>query len=140
MDKYNTSHSEGTYRLMRAEHLAIVVFCAGVALWHFKEVNLWRFVIAFIVIDAIGYLPGLIKYLRRKKTLIDPLYHYLYNVTHSYLTWGVVIAAWWYALGYQWEWAMLAIPIHISGDRGLFGNVFKPIGRSFEPNPATRKS
>jgi hypothetical protein len=31
------------------------------------------------------------------------------------------------------EWAMLAVPIHLSGDRGLFGNVYKPVSLPFEP-------
>jgi hypothetical protein len=30
-------------------------------------------------------------------------------------------------------WALLAIPIHLLGDRALFGNSFKPWGTSFEP-------
>ena len=28
---------------------------------------------------------------------------------------------------------MLAVPIHLSGDRGLFGNTLKPVELSFEP-------
>jgi hypothetical protein len=133
MDKFNKSHSDGTYLLMRAEHLAIVAVCVAIAVWHFQEINLWRFCIAFIAIDAIGYIPGLISYLQRKKTIISPIYHYLYNAMHSYLTWGVVVIVWCYFLGWRFEWAMLALPIHLSGDRGVFGNVFKPVGRSFEP-------
>ena len=138
MDTFNRSHSDGTYWLMRAEHLAVVAVCSMVALLHFRELNLWRFAAAFLVIDLAGYLPGLIAYLQTKKNSPQPRhiargYHYLYNVMHSYLTWGVVVAVWWQCIGGQWEWAMLAVPIHLSGDRGVFGNVFKPVGRMFEP-------
>jgi hypothetical protein len=136
MDKYNLSHSSGTYRLMRAEHLAVVAVCSVLAILHFKDLDLWHFAFAFLVIDAAGYLPGLVAYLRGGQRLLPATYHYLYNVMHSYLTWGVVVLAWAQVGG--WEWAMLAIPIHLSGDRGVFGNVFKPVGRSFEPvRPAT---
>ena len=31
---------------------------------------------------------------------------------------------------------MLAVPIHLSGDRGLFGNTYKPASLPFEPAPA----
>jgi hypothetical protein len=31
------------------------------------------------------------------------------------------------------EWALLAMPIHLFGDRSLFGNFLKPFGVSFEP-------
>lgn len=133
MDKYNRTHSTGTYLLMRAEHLAVVVACAWMAIRHLAVLNLWHFAIAFIAIDAVGYLPGLVAYLRRDRGLIDPVFHYLYNVAHSYLTWSVIVLAW--AQWSGWEWAMLAVPIHLSGDRSIFGNVFKPVGRSFEPAP-----
>jgi len=33
------------------------------------------------------------------------------------------------------EWAMLAAPFHLSIDRGVFGNVFKPVALPFEPVP-----
>ena len=138
MDKFNKSHSDGTYRLMRAEHLAVVAVCSALALWHFREINLWRFAFLFVVIDAVGYLPGLVAYQRNGKGRIGPIYHYLYNVTHSYLTWGVVVFAW--VQWFGWEWALLAVPIHLSGDRGIFGNVLKPVDRSFEPAPPGRSA
>jgi hypothetical protein len=133
MDKFDRSHSQGTYRLMRAEHLAVMAGSIGLALSHWSELDPWRFAATFIVIDALGYAPGLVAYLHAGRGPIAPAYHHAYNLLHSYLTWGVVILAWAWLSG--WEWAMLAVPIHLSGDRGLFGNVFKPAGRSFEPAP-----
>jgi hypothetical protein len=136
MDKFNKSHSDGTYRAMRAEHLFVVLVCSAMAIWYFREIDLWRFALLFLVIDVIGYVPGLVAYLRSGKGRVAPIYHYLYNVTHSYLTWGVVVFAWVQCFG--WEWALLAVPIHLSGDRGIFGNVLKPADRSFEPSPPAR--
>jgi hypothetical protein len=121
---------------MRAEHLVVVVVCCAMAIWHFREINLERFAILFLGIDLVGYLPGLVAYLRNGKGRIEPIYHYLYNVTHSYLTLGMIVFAWVQWLG--WEWALLAVPIHLSGDRGIFGNVLKPLDRPFEPVPPRR--
>jgi hypothetical protein len=133
MDRLNMSHSDGTYRMMRAEHLSVVVVCSALAIEHFSEINLWRFAFLFLVIDAVGYLPGLVAHLRNDKSAVDPIYYSLYNFTHSYLTWGVIAFASAQVVG--WDWALLAVPIHLSGDRGVFGNVLKPVDRPFEPSP-----
>jgi hypothetical protein len=34
------------------------------------------------------------------------------------------------------EWALLAIPLHLGGDRSLFGNFLKPFSVPFEPDQA----
>ena len=38
----------------------------------------------------------------------------------------------WAVAGGGLEWAMLAIPLHLAGDRGIFGNGFKPFALPFE--------
>ncbi len=38
-----------------------------------------------------------------------------------------------WVLAFGWEWALLAIPIHLLGDRALFGNALKPFSVPFEP-------
>ena len=63
---------------------------------------------------------------------IGPIYHHLYNLTHNYLTAALAVALWTMAAG-GLEWAMLALPIHLSGDRGIFGNTYKPVSLPFEP-------
>jgi hypothetical protein len=50
---------------------------------------------------------------------------------HSLTTWVVVLGAWVALDG--WQWALLAVPVHLLGDRALFGNSLKPFGVSFEP-------
>jgi hypothetical protein len=92
------------------------LFCAALTALtfaHLREVHVARFVAAFVIIDLVGYLPLRIQPRRLTRGL--------YAVTHSFLTAAIVLGAW--ALAARPEWAMLAIPIHLAGDRGLFGNV-----------------
>ena len=131
MDLKNPLHTSGTYRLARAEQLAVMFLCAGLLLWHRGEVSWTRAAIAFVIIDVVGYLPGAIAYRRSKGRPIPAVYHHLYNFAHTYLVVGTATAVWAWLSGP--EWAMLAVPLHLSGDRGLFGNLFKPVGLPFEP-------
>lgn len=133
MDLKNPLHTTGTYRLARAEQLALMLICGALLVWHRGEVNWWRALGAFAIIDVVGYLPGAIAYRRRKGGPIPAIYHHLYNFAHTYLVTGTGVAIW-AALG-GFEWAMLAVPLHLSGDRGIFGNVFKPVALPFEPVP-----
>jgi hypothetical protein len=103
---------------------------ALLAALHVRSLNWAHFVIAFAAIDLIGYLPGTLAQRRAGRRLIAPIYHHLYNFTHSYLTLGLVLLTW--AALYRPEWAMLALPLHLAGDRGLLGNFKKPTGRVFE--------
>lgn len=132
MDIVNRHHTRETFALVRAEHLVVVAVASALAVMHLGEMNVPRFAIAFVVIDVVGYIPGAIAFRRRAGRALPAIYHHLYNVTHSYLTAGVVVALWAWANG-GLEWAMLAIPIHLSGDRGLFGNTYKPVSLPFEP-------
>jgi hypothetical protein len=100
-------------------------------LLHAPQVHWARFAVAFAAIDLVGYLPGARAFRRAAGGRIAPLYHHLYNITHNFLTAALVIALW-AALAGGFEWAMLAIPLHLYGDRGLFGNGFKPAGQPFE--------
>jgi hypothetical protein len=118
---------------MRLEHLTVVILGSILGVMHLDQLNWWRFLTVFLLIDLIGYIPGAIAYYRHGGGRILPIYHYLYNITHSYLTAGLIIGIWAFFLGGQLEWAMLAFPIHLSGDRGIFGNVYKPLSLPFEP-------
>jgi len=124
---------------MRAEHLLIVAVVSALALWHAGDIAWVRFVAAFVVIDLIGYLPGAIAFHRSRRGAISRVYYLLYNVTHNYVVAGAAVALWALAIGHL-EWAMAAVPIHLSGDRGLFGNFAKDPAAPFEhgaaPSPA----
>jgi hypothetical protein len=132
MDAANRFHTEQTWRWVRAEHVALVAALAIVGLLHAREVAWGRFAAAFLMIDLVGYVPGAIAFRRSARGKIAPIYHRLYNITHSYLTAGVVVGVWAIAAG-NFEWAMLALPIHLSSDRGFFGNTYKPASLPFEP-------
>jgi hypothetical protein len=134
MDSKNRFHTPETWFLVRAEHIAMLGVVVVLLVLHREETSWLRFAAAFLLIDLIGYVPGAIAY-RRRGGRIAPLYHHLYNLTHSYLTGGLVVALWALAAG-GFEWAMLAIPLHLSGDRGLFGNTYKPWELAFEPEAA----
>ncbi len=137
MDDVHRFHTDGTWLLVRAEHVALVAALAVLGLMHAPEIAWGRFAAAFLLIDLVGYLPGAVAFRCARGGRIDPLYHHLYNVTHSYLTAGVGVALWTLAAG-GLEWAMLALPIHLSGDRGLFGNTYKPASLPFEPTRRRR--
>ncbi len=98
---------------------------------HVDEVRWTAFAALFACFDLIGYLPGAIAWRRAGGRLGTRAYHVLYNTMHSLLTAGVVAAVWSLTAGP--EWALLALPIHLFGDRSIFGNFLKPFGLSFEP-------
>jgi hypothetical protein len=132
MDVKNRFHTPSSFLLVRLEHLALVAALSALVLLHAPETSWLRFAVAFFAIDLVGYLPGAIAFRRAGGGRIAPAYHHLYNLTHNYLVAGVCCAIWWITAGGP-EWAMLALPIHLSGDRGLFGNTYKPTSLPFEP-------
>lgn len=135
MDKHNTFHSRATYQLMRLDYFVVLVILSAAVLLHAREVDWLRFVIAFSWIDLVGTLPAwYLYYLRRSGShrRIPAIFYKLYNVAHSLATNAIIVGVWYLITG-AWEWAMLAAPIHLCGDRALFGNVYKPQGLSFEP-------
>ena len=131
MDACNRFESRGTYLMMRLEYLAALAVCVALALAHLDEIRFWPFVALFAYIDLIGYIPGAIAYRRNRDGEIARIYFVLYNTMHGFLFNGAVVAA--CCLLFGPSWSLLAIPIHLFGDRALFGNVFKPWGVSFEP-------
>jgi hypothetical protein len=135
MDSKNRFHTKETWLLVRAEHVALLGVLVVLLFIHREETSWLRFAAAFVLIDLIGYVPGAVAYRRRGGGRIAPLYHHLYNLTHSYLTGALVVGLWALAMG-GFEWAMLAVPLHLSGDRGLFGNTYKPFELAFEPETA----
>jgi hypothetical protein len=117
--------------LVRTEWLLLTVFLAFLVFRHGSGISWPRFAVAFVAIDLLGYLPGALAFRRARGGAIAPLYHWLYNLTHNFVTAAVVVAVWASALG-RLEWAMLALPLHLAGDRGVFGNGFKPAHEPFE--------
>jgi hypothetical protein len=131
MDPHNLFMTPTTYRTVRLEYAAGLVAAIVLLLLHWGQVSWPAFIVLFGYIDVIGYLPGTIAWHRAHGRLTTRTYHVLYNVMHNFLTAGAVAALWSLVRGP--EWALLALPIHLLGDRALFGNILKPFGLSFEP-------
>jgi hypothetical protein len=131
MDSHNLFMTRTTYRAVRLEYGVAMTAAIVLALLHFNEIRWWVFILMFVHIDLIGYIPGAIAWRRAKGGTIARRYYVQYNTMHSFLTAGVVAAIW--SLVFGPEWALLALAIHLCGDRALFGNFYKPLGLSFEP-------
>ncbi|MEU9990153.1 hypothetical protein AB0E10_25805 [Streptomyces sp. NPDC048045] len=131
MDPLNRFETPVTFRLLRAEYTVGLLLSAGFMLAHWHDVRWLVAVGMFAYIDVFGYLPGAWAHHRAKGRPIHRGYYVLYNTMHSWLTAGAVVALWGWLVG--WEWALLAVPVHLCGDRGLLGNFLKPFGVAFEP-------
>jgi hypothetical protein len=120
--------------LARLDALVVLVGSIALALAHLSEIRWGVFILFFAVIDLVGYIPGAIAFRKANRGSISTTYHALYNVTHG-LPWNALTAGLWCLL-VRPEWALLAIPIHLAGDRCLFGNFFKATNTPFESQGA----
>jgi hypothetical protein len=133
MDAVNRFDTRTTHGLMRLEQAIALGACVTLFVLHLGEVRWLPTVLLFASIDLVGYLPGALAYRRSGTGRIPKVYYVLYNLTHSFATHAAVVGLWVLVAG--WEWALLAIPIHLCGDRALFGNALKPFAVRFEPVP-----
>ncbi len=131
MDPLNRFQTTTGFRLARLEWFAALVVCVVLALAHLGGIRWAVFAGLFLYIDLIGYVPGAIAYRRSPTGQVRRGYYIAYNVMHNLVTGAVVVGLW--ALFVRPEWALLAVPIHLLGDRALFGNTFKAFGVAFEP-------
>ena len=131
MDSHNLFATKATYRLLRLEYAAALAATVVLLLTHLGQIRWPAFVLLFVSIDVIGYLPGAIAWRRAPDHRISRVYYVLYNSAHSLLSAAAVAAVWSLVAGP--EWALLALPLHLFGDRAIFGNFMKPFGLSFEP-------
>jgi hypothetical protein len=133
VDALNRFESRNTALLMRLENLLALGTCVALFVLHLGEIRWLPAVLLFVYIDVIGYLPGAIAFHRSTTKRIPRVYYVLYNTMHTFSTQFAVVGVW--VLVFGWEWALLAIPIHLFGDRALFGNSLKPFSVTFEPTP-----
>ncbi|MFF8725769.1 hypothetical protein ACF073_04680 [Streptomyces sp. NPDC015171] len=131
MDHVNRFETRTTFGLLRLEYAVALAVCSVLFLLHLSEVRWWAAVLLFVYIDLIGYIPGAIAYRRAEDGDIPKVYYVLYNTMHSLVTNAAVVGLW--ALVAGFEWALLAVPIHLCGDRALFGNFLKSFKVRFEP-------
>lgn len=133
MDSANLFETRITALHLRAEFGIGLAAATTLALMHLNEINWIQFVVLFAYIDVFGYLPGVLRHMRRPELPMPHRYYVLYNTMHSFVTTAVVAAIWVVTFGPVW--ALLALPIHLCGDRALFGNFMKPFAVAFEPEP-----
>jgi Ca2+/Na+ antiporter len=131
MDMKNLFMTPTTAYLIRAEYALGLVVSVVLFFTHLGDIRWWPAVGLFLYIDLVGYIPGAIKYHRSPDHRISRTYYVLYNTMHSMVTQGLVALVWIWLWGP--EWALLALPIHLCGDRALFGNFLKPFVLHFEP-------
>jgi hypothetical protein len=131
MDQLNPYETPTTFKLHRAEYLFGLAVVTGLMVWQITNIRWIPAVVLFVYIDLIGYIPGAIAYRRSPTGRIPKIYYVLYNTMHSMVTQGVVVGL--YGLTIGWEWALLVVPFHLFGDRGLFGNFLKSYALPFEP-------
>lgn len=131
MDALNPYETPKTFNLHRAEYLFGFLVSTVLLIVHIGEIRWLPAIGLFLYIDLVGYIPGAIAYRRSRTGHIPKAYYVLYNTMHSLVTQGVVVGAW--ILLFGWEWALLAVPFHLFGDRGLFGNFLKSFYLPFEP-------
>lgn len=136
MDALNRFDTKATYRLIRLEYLFGLLVAFYFLFEHLDDIRWWPFAALFVYIDLVGYIPGAIAHHRSRTKRISKAYYVLYNTMHSLATQAVVALLW--GLLVRSEWALLALPIHLCGDRALFGNFLKPFGVSFEPEAHPR--
>jgi hypothetical protein len=132
MDAKNLFATRTTYRLMRLEYGVGLLVVLVLFFDHITRVRWLPAVVLFSYIDIIGYIPGAIAFHRSKDHQIPSYYYVMYNVMHSMVTQTVVALIWIWIFGP--EWALLVLPIHLFGDRSLFGNFLKPFAVQFEPH------
>lgn len=133
MDNQNLFLTPTTYMLLRLEHAVVLAVCIVLVLLHHSQVNWALFAALFAVIDLIGYLPGHLAWRRSQSGIVHRGFYLAYNLMHSPVTATVVAIVW--CLMVRPEWALLALYIHLAGDRALFGNFLKPFDVAFEPSP-----
>lgn len=129
MDAANRFETRSTFILWRLEYTLLLLISIGAFIYYWNEIRLIPFLILFLYIDLIGYIPGAIVY-RLNNGKVPPFFYYLYNLTHNFISAAVVALLW--AVFVEPEWALLAIPIHLFGDRAIFGNSFKSVKVCFE--------
>jgi hypothetical protein len=131
VDTHNFFFTRATMLNARAEYGLGFLACAWLMLANWGELDLWLAIALFAYMDVIGTIPSLVAFHRSPDGQIPRVYYVLYNVLHSAVTQGLVIIVLIQLFG--WQWALLAIPLHICADRSMFNNYPKPFGVAFDP-------
>src|ERR1700751_5119505 len=103
MDNANRLPTRNKWPWVRVEQVTITLGLSALVVLQRREVNWERFLVAFGVIDIVGYLPGAIAFRCAKGGTILPIFYRLYNFTHNYLIAIIAAGLWAVAVGHV-EW------------------------------------
>jgi len=136
MDPDNLFFSRRTAWLVRFDYLVVLGLLVFVLISQWEQLNLLHFVLAIVWQDLIGYYPAAaVFYLGSRdpqQRKVPRFFYVVYNIFHGVPLNAAVLVTWWVLAG-GWEPAMLAIPIHLCIDRGVFGRFYKAFCIAFEP-------
>ncbi|MGF0318049.1 hypothetical protein [Nocardia fluminea] len=131
MDIANRFATPTVFRLLRLEYGVALVIMLGIFIAHLDEVRWGPAIILFAYIDVLGYIPSLFARLKSGTIERGKIHYLLYNFMHSFVTQAAVVGLW--TAVYGFEWALLVVPMHLCGDRAIFGNFIKSFHVPFEP-------
>ena len=135
MDYKNFFATRNISYYARLDYIALLALCGTLAYEHRAHMDWLVFFSAIAWQDAIGYYPAaLVYYLQpgNAPRRIPVGFYYLYNLIHGVLL-NLAVVLVWMRLANGWQWEMLAIPIHLCIDRGVFGLSYKSRKISFVP-------
>lgn len=133
MDIVNHFFTRATVLNARAEYLLALIACVTTMIAHWPALNVWLAAALFAYIDLFSTVPGLVAFHMSADGRISKAYYVLYDVLHSAVTQGLVVAV--LVAEFDFQWSFLAIPVHLCIDRGAFNNYPKPFGVAFDPVP-----
>ncbi len=116
--------NQSALTLIRIEYLMCFFISVYFFFINIESINWWLFIALFMVIDLVGYIPGMLRTLVTKNQVPERIFYILYNITHNLTVIGALVFMCW-QMGWL-DWSFLAIPIHLFGDRGVLGNFYKP--------------
>jgi len=135
MDYKNQFVTKNIYYYSRLDYLVGLVGCLVLMYLNYESINIWVFILILALPDVIGYYPAAMLYYLRPKSSrrrVPVVFYYIYNLSHGVFLNTVCCFVWsYYAGGLQFE--MLAFPIHLCIDRGVFGLFYKSRKISFVP-------
>ena len=114
---------------LRIENLILGSIAFGLSIYYYAGINWWHYIALFALIDVIGYIPGRTWCILNKESVPPKLFYTLYNICHNLVFVSVVSLIYWFFI--EKNLAILALFVHLFGDRGVFGNFNKEYGNPY---------
>lgn len=86
----------------------------------FNQINIIYYLVFFLLIDLIGYIPGRIWNLLKGDNDTAKIFYKLYNLCHNFATITIISLIWLYFVNN--DYSFIALYTHLFLDRGLLGN------------------